>query len=102
MLYPEWRMTKLVVTGPGVLIPASLSAQKWASECHLENRLSLPRARGPSHRPMSPPRQPLAATDSAAQLIKLIVSSEVGSAVECILGTGSTLSYQRGLSAFAV
>ena len=44
----------------------------------------------------------VAATNSAAQLIKLIVSSEVGSAVECILGTGSTLSYQRGLSAFAV
>lgn len=42
----------------------------------------------------------MAITNSQAQPVKLIISSEVGSAVECILGTGSALSYQRRLSVF--
>lgn len=47
-----------------------------------------------------PPRQP--PTDGIGQLGKPVMSSEVSSAAECLLGSGSALSYQRGLSVFTV
>lgn len=80
------------VAGPGVLVSASLSSQERGL------RVSpgepgvppLTALRPPSHRLTSPSRSAFVVGNSCYQPVKLIIS-EVGSAAECILGTGSAL-----------